>query len=101
MTLSQHTKGPLSSREKFTEGLTISCNEMCSVVDAETRIIALCESKEDADLFAAAPDLLEALKLAARYLSHPDVLAVTKNMALSGEGLNERINASIAKAEGK
>ena len=45
-------------------------------------------------------DLLAALKLAARYLEHPDVLAITKNMAVSGNVVNERIRAAVAKAEG-
>ena len=43
-------------------------------------------------------ELLSALQLALRYLEHPDVLAVTRNMAVSGETVNERITAVIAKA---
>jgi cell shape-determining protein MreC len=35
--------------------------------------------------------LREALKLAQRYLTHPDVLAITKSMAVRGEVVNERI----------
>lgn len=46
-------------------------------------------------------ELLTALELAARYLSHPDVLAITRNMALPGNAINECLAALIAKAKGE
>lgn len=59
------------------------------------------EARANARLIAAAPELLAILELAARYLKHPDVLEITKQMAMSGEALNERIDAAIAKATGE
>ena len=56
------------------------------------------ESQRYAELFAAAPELLNMLELAIRYLEHPDILAITSKMAVPGEAINERINAVIAKA---
>jgi len=48
----------------------------------------------------AAPELLEALKMAVRYLEHPDVLAVTNQMALQGQVVVDRTRAAITAAEG-
>uniref|UniRef100_A0A6H1ZFM6 Uncharacterized protein n=1 Tax=viral metagenome TaxID=1070528 RepID=A0A6H1ZFM6_9ZZZZ len=50
-------------------------------------------------MVAAAPELLGELKLAIRYLEHPDVRPIIKNMALSGEAVIERCNSAIARAE--
>lgn len=52
-------------------------------------------------LMAAAPELFEALKMAVRYLEHPDVLAVTNQMAMPGSVIVERTRAAIARAEGR
>jgi hypothetical protein len=43
--------------------------------------------------------LLEALKMALRYLEHPDVLAVTNLMAMPGALIVQRTRAAIAQAE--
>jgi len=45
--------------------------------------------------------LIAMLELAIRYLEHPDVLAVTKDMALSGEAVNERIRTALKQAKGE
>lgn len=50
-------------------------------------------------LIAAAPELLEALRLALRYLDHPEVQAIP--FALPATAAIERARAAIAKAEGK
>jgi hypothetical protein len=55
--------------------------------------------RADARMIAAAPDMLEALKTALRYLEHPDVLAVTSEMAMPGQLVVDRINETIRKAE--
>jgi hypothetical protein len=47
---------------------------------------------------ATVADLEACLKLAVRYLEHPDVLAITTNMALPGETVIERIHAALKKA---
>lgn len=52
-------------------------------------------------LHKAAPELLEALRMALRYLEHPDVLAITKQMAMPGSVIVERTHAIIDKAEGR
>jgi len=58
------------------------------------------DSKANARLIAAAPELLARLELAQRYLTHPEVLKITRQMALSGEAVNERIAEAIARARG-
>lgn len=57
-------------------------------------------TEEQRRLIASAPELLALLQLAERYLTHPDVVEVTKNFALSGEAVNQRIADAIAKAKG-
>ncbi len=50
-------------------------------------------------LRAVNTELLAALKMAVRYLDHPDVLAVTEKMALPGDLLVKRLYATIEKTE--
>jgi hypothetical protein len=60
-------------------------------VIADMRLVGLHYNKADAHLIAAAPDLLEALKLAVRQNNH--------DMLMTGEELR-KCEAAIAKATG-
>jgi hypothetical protein len=60
-------------------------------VIADMRLVGLHYNKADATLIAAAPDLLEALRLAVRQNSH--------DMLMTGEELR-KCEAAIAKATG-
>lgn len=63
--------------------------------------VAQLPAEANARLIAAAPELLAVLCLALRYMEHPDVLAITKDMALSGEGANDRMRTAIKNATGE
>lgn len=58
------------------------------------------ETRANALLIAAAPDLLEALTLAVRYLEHPDVLMVTAGMIIPGSTVVEKFTDLLNKARG-
>ena len=53
---------------------------------------------DDANLVAAAPDLLSALQLAVKYLEHPDVQSIP--FALNASAAADRANNAITKAMG-
>ena len=72
-------------------------NACLAIIGNDDRLHAN-QSQANARLIAAAPELLAILELAYRYLSHPDVLAITNNMALSGEIVNKRIAVAIKEA---
>ncbi len=65
------------------------------------------QTEANARLIADAPrlaeenaTLLDALKMAVRFLEHPDVLAITNQMAVRGQVLVDRIHSAITQAEG-
>ena len=59
------------------------------------------DSEARAILIAASPKMLGALRLALRYLEHPDVQAASSNFVISGKKAGERIREAIAQATGK
>ena len=56
-------------------------------------LIRVLETAYEKDAYIA--ELNAAMSLALRYLEHPDVLAITKDMALSGEAVNNRIRNTL------
>ena len=52
------------------------------------------------DRCANVPELLAQLRLALQYLEHPDVLTLTRKMALSGDAVVERCKDALTKAKG-
>jgi len=59
------------------------------------------EALKNAVLISGAEGLFAMLKLAKRYLEHPDVQEVTKDMALSGKAVLARIQETLASVEGE
>lgn len=70
-----------------------------TIKHGELTIANLGNTDKYAALIVAVPELLELLKLAVRYLEHPDVQAL--QFALPASAIVERCNAAIAKAEGR
>ncbi len=61
--------------------------------------LILCLNGKIEQLQAVNTELLAELKMAVRYLEHPDVLAVTEKMALPGGLLVKRLYITIEKLE--
>jgi hypothetical protein len=81
----KHTPGPWTTAE----GPTYCAIRTDARVIADMRLVGLHYNKADAALIAAAPELLEALKLAVRQNSH--------DMLMTGEELR-KCEAAIDKA---
>lgn len=97
-----HTPGPWQSGGELIsqEGSNLEIASVWSKQAKRPRSPGLVEAGANARLIAAAPELLASLELAVHYLEHPDVLAITQTMALSGLAVVDRVNATIAKATG-
>lgn len=59
------------------------------------------ERRANANLIAAAPELMARLQLAIRYLEHPDVLAVIDDMAMPGSIVLRQCREAVAHAKGE
>ena len=89
-----HTPAPWKATKEWNgESWKIKGNYSIATIIATSKA-SLEEKEANARLIASAPELLAMLELATRYLEHPDVLAVTREMVLS------RARAAIAKAQG-
>ena len=110
----KHTAGPWKVGNVITDK-SYPYQQLRAAVDAECLRAITCgkwiiatadgptsnERDANAHLIASAPQLLEALKTAIRYLAHPDVLAVTNQMAMPGQLVLTRLYATIKAAEVK
>lgn len=88
MTNEQHAPGPLYSKGKFTSNTKETCANMHCVYDAKTNIIALFDSKEDANLFAVAGELLAALEECVNQLATNDMQGSKVYQHLTNERRN-------------
>jgi hypothetical protein len=98
----KHTPGPWDIRvDTNTEGQIVlgDRGRPYHVHSQKTHeCVADASVEADALLIALAPELLEVLSLAIRYLDHPDVKAIPFSM--SAAVVVNRARAAIAKAEG-
>ena len=102
-TVAQHTPGPWETKPYPYQHKGISCTRP-GVMSHDGFWVAtkVCGHIQDssawanAKLMAAAPQLLEALKLATRYLDHPDVRSIP--FALSVEVAANRVHEAIEAA---
>jgi hypothetical protein len=104
--MSEHTAGPWHvvdlSNSTLHPILSIETDapaQICEIDLAGLMPMAITKAKADASLLAAAPDLLEALKLAVAHLDYCGYGDKWERECAVESGLEKRLEAAIAKAE--